>query len=106
MNFAYKADLRLFESTSIHFKVQTLCSTPCGNAVHLVTITDGEVPTSEKDYVFFSARVHPGETNSSWVMRGLLQFLSSEDPEAQALRRRFVFKVVPMLNPDGVILGK
>lgn len=54
---------------------------------------------------FVSARVHPGETPSSYVMEGLLGFLLSEDPAAVGLRRRVVIKVVPMLNPDGVVLG-
>lgn len=35
----------------------------------------------------------------------MLDFLVSNSPEAAALRRRFVFKVVPMLNPDGVVEG-
>jgi hypothetical protein len=38
-------------------------------------------------------------------MRGVLDFLTSEKAEARLLRDRFVFKVVPMVNPDGVILG-
>jgi len=39
------------------------------------------------------------------MMHGVLDFLTSDDPEASALRDRYVFKVVPMLNPDGVING-
>lgn len=55
--------------------------------------------------MFFSARIHPGESNSSWIMKGIIDFLMSEAPEARVLREKFVFKIVPMLNPDGVING-
>ena len=49
--------------------------------------------------------MHPGESNSSFVMEGLIQFLVSNDTTAVVLRDRYVFKIVPMLNPDGVIIG-
>jgi len=39
------------------------------------------------------------------MMKGCLDFLLSDHPEAQILRDNFVFKIVPMLNPDGVIVG-
>lgn len=55
--------------------------------------------------VVLSARVHPGETNSSHMMRGAIDFLTSDDPKAAQLREHFVFKLVPMINPDGVING-
>ena len=58
-----------------------------------------------KKGIFISARVHPGESNSSWMMKGLIDFLVSNAPEARALREKFVFKIVPMINPDGVING-
>jgi len=35
----------------------------------------------------------------------MIEFLLSNDPEAHDLRNNFVFKIVPMLNPDGVIYG-
>ncbi|KAH8093452.1 hypothetical protein JL720_4586 [Aureococcus anophagefferens] len=38
-------------------------------------------------------------------MQGILDFLTSDDARAVALRRHFVFKICPMLNPDGVIQG-
>jgi len=58
-----------------------------------------------KKGVFISARVHPGESNASWMMKGVIEFLVSNTPEAKALRDHFVFKIVPILNPDGVING-
>jgi len=60
----------------------------------------------DKMIVFLSARVHPGETPSSYAMRGIIKFLlSTKDIRAQTLRDNFVFKIVPMINPDGVFQG-
>lgn len=59
-----------------------------------------------RPYVVLTARVHPGESNASWVLKGTLEFLRSSDPVAESLRDAYIFKVIPMLNPDGVINGK
>lgn len=58
-----------------------------------------------KKAIVISARVHPGESNSSHVMQGVIDFLLSDSTEAKLLRKYFVFKIIPMLNPDGVIYG-
>jgi len=42
---------------------------------------------------------------TAFVPTGLMDFLVSSHPIALALREYVVFKVVPMLNPDGVFLG-
>ena len=40
------------------------------------------------------------------MMRGAINFLTdTESEEAQILRDNFVFKIIPMINPDGVING-
>ena len=36
---------------------------------------------------------------------GFIDFLISNHPVAKTLREHIVFKIVPMLNPDGVYLG-
>ena len=41
----------------------------------------------------------------AWDLFQLAVRLDPENEEASLLRRNFVFKVIPMLNPDGVING-
>ncbi|CAB1415942.1 unnamed protein product [Pleuronectes platessa] len=89
-------------------KLRVLCHSLAGNAVYVMNITsqgDGKGKGGTKKAVVVTARVHPGETNSSWMMEGLLDFLLGDSSDAQLLRDTFVFKVVPMLNPDGVVVG-
>uniref|UniRef100_A0A3B4T1Y1 AGBL carboxypeptidase 4 n=1 Tax=Seriola dumerili TaxID=41447 RepID=A0A3B4T1Y1_SERDU len=62
-------------------------------------------PEREKKLVFLTARVHPGESPASFVCQGVIDFLVSQHPVAQILRDHVIFKIVPMLNPDGVYLG-
>ena len=104
----YLAALEQDDRVSDIMRRNLLSSTLAGNRCDLLIITgrsnDAEASRS-KPAVVVSARVHPGETNASYMMHGLIDFLTSEAPEAELLRRHFVFKIVPMLNPDGVIHG-
>ncbi|KAI4824926.1 hypothetical protein KUCAC02_020639 [Chaenocephalus aceratus] len=114
---ALKANLKLLQRsvdpTKVFFQQQVLCSTLAGNVCPVVTITACPASRSWRDMhqlrnrpcIVLTCRVHPGESNASWVMKGTLEFLCSSDPVAQSLREAFIFKIIPMLNPDGVING-
>ncbi|XP_049446065.1 cytosolic carboxypeptidase-like protein 5 isoform X2 [Epinephelus fuscoguttatus] len=113
---------------SVYYHRELLCHSLDGNRVDLLTVTncngmeeereprlpklfpDTNTPRphcfSSKRVFFLSSRVHPGETPSSFVFNGFLNFiLRKDDPRAHALRNMFVFKLIPMLNPDGVVRG-
>lgn len=99
-------------SANIRFEERVLCRTLDGRKLHLLIVTSQRDPRTGapsvpvvKQVVLLSARVHPGEVAASHAMHGALSFLLSDDHQAAVLRAHFVFFIVPMLNPDGVVWG-
>jgi hypothetical protein len=113
---------------TIYFHREMVCLSYEGRKIDLLTVTSLHGVTDEREdrleslfpnadcerpfkfenkkIVFVSARVHPGETQSSFVLNGFVKFILREsDPRAAMLRRKYVFKLIPMLNPDGVFKG-
>jgi len=87
---------------------KTLTMTIAENKCEYLVITNFKSDlkdSAKKDAIILSARVHPGESSSSHVMEGLLTILTGDSQKALDMRDKFLFKVVPMLNPDGVITG-
>jgi hypothetical protein len=108
------ADLRRTAAcrSDIGLKIESLGESPQGRPLQMITLTDRSTdPISQKPgdlakhRVWVHARVHPNQTQSSWMADGLLRFLSSDERAAQAARRRFIFHVVPLVNVDGVAMG-
>lgn len=89
------------------YKREVLCESLGGFPIYLLTISGGKDLKSagKRKGAVFTARVHPGETVSSYAMESFLRFLLSAHPHALSLRSQFIFKIIPMLNPDGVICG-
>jgi hypothetical protein len=74
----------------------------------MFTITDfSNTPEEEqlKKVIIITGRVHPGETNASWIVHGIIKFLLSTEMVADALSKRMIFKIIPMINADGVTVG-
>jgi hypothetical protein len=104
----YLKDLEDDPQRRLRFRRRQLCQTLAGNSCDVITITsfdDNPEALRGRRGVVLSSRVHPGESNSSWMMKGAIDFLTGNTLDAKILRDNFVFKVVPMLNPDGVING-
>ncbi|XP_066248297.1 cytosolic carboxypeptidase-like protein 5 isoform X1 [Euwallacea similis] len=112
----------------IYYVHETVCHSLEGRNVDLITLSSFHGITTEREprlkslfpcideerphkfigkkVIFVSARVHPGETPSSFVFNGILNFLlNKDDLQAQILRKHYVFKLIPFLNPDGVANG-
>lgn len=118
-----------YSNDTIYFYRELLCHSLENLRIDLITIssfhgiTDQEEPRFDaklfpekevprcrqfknKRVFVLTSRVHPGETPASFVFTGFLNFiLRNEDPRAIQLRKQFVFKLIPILNPDGVYNG-
>lgn len=70
-----------------------------------VKITDSKVPDDNKNVILLTARNHPYETSCSYIAEEIINFLQSKDPEAKELKKNNIIYLLPMLNPDGVVLG-
>ena len=66
-----------------------------GQPMDLLTLGSGA------KQVWLYARQHPGESMAEWWMEGALEFLTSGNATATALREKATFHIVPNMNPDG-----
>ena len=95
-------------STRDKVRKTILCKSLAGNDVDMLIITNFASVAEDianRPAIILTARVHPGESNASWMMKGCIDFLTSLEDVACKLRDKYVFKIIPMLNPDGVIVG-
>ena len=87
----------------VHNKIQEIGKTVQQRDIHMVTVANFEKPGART--VWLQARQHAWETGTSYVMEGALRFITSDDPQARALRDNVVFKFTPMMDPDGCANG-
>ena len=85
----------------------TLSKSIAQHNIDVLTITNNPKDEKEdrREIILVMARQHAGETQGSYVCEGLMQYLLGTTKEAEFLRENYVVKVIPMLNPDGVVFG-
>ena len=94
----------------LFFDRKKLCSSILGNEVEYFSINNSSLNNNannnqNRQGVVLFARQHPSETVGSWTIKGAIDFLLGDSDEAKYLRDNFVFKIIPMINVDGVICG-
>lgn len=92
-------------ATNPNVGISSLGNSPLKNSpIELLTITSNNQNPNKKT-IWIHARTHAAEVGSSYVLEGLINTILSESSLGNSLRQNYVFKIVPMHNPDGIILG-
>jgi hypothetical protein len=82
-----------------------LCRTLEGRPVPAMRISQPNPENLEKYGIWIHARQHAWESGSCWVCRGLVEWLVSDDPRAESLRKSADFVIVPIMDIDNVAVG-
>jgi hypothetical protein len=90
---------------SPHAEAFVLCKTREGRDVPALRISEGDLPPTERRGIWIQARQHAWESGSSWVGKGFVDWVLSDTPEAQSLRRRSRIVFVPIMDIDNVHRG-
>jgi len=95
--------------TDIAEKHPDLCTlgrighTAQGRPISVLMISDS-APAEEKERILVAASPQGSEIGA-WACRRLIEFLLSDDPFAESVRKNWVVDVIPQTNPDGEALG-
>ena len=76
-----------------------------GRPLQLLHITDPSVPAQQKLRLWVHGRQHPSESPASYLVDGLVDYLTEDSPEGRSLRQQIDAYVLPFANPDGVVKG-
>jgi len=72
----------------------------------MITFTNFSEQQSNKEVILISSRIHPGETVASYMVKGFIEALSQQgNPEIEEFLKTTIVKIIPMINPDGVVFG-
>lgn len=78
----------------------------CGKSAGNRQITGIRTGEKGKPRVLCLAGQHPVEFPGIWAVRSIADFITSQIPEAERLRKRFYFEIIPIVNPDGNVNGR
>lgn len=83
--------------------ISSIGNTVQGRDIPMVTLTDETYPADRKRVVFLMGRQHAWESGTSYVIDSALRYLTQ--PSAKDYLAIFIFKIIPMADPDGSAEG-
>lgn len=82
-----------------------LCTSREGRPTPALRLTPPAIEGQKPRGLFVCARQHAWESGGSWVGRGFIEFLASDEPAAVAIRKRTIVCFVPVMDIDNVAIG-
>jgi len=76
-----------------------------GLDIPLLKIRNVMQDQAERPIIVIIARQHTGETYSSFILHGFINHLVAKNIISHKMRDEFEFWILPVVNPDGVVIG-
>jgi hypothetical protein len=70
-----------------------------------IRLKEGDLADDKRLAIWLQARQHAWEAGSSWVCRGLADWLASDDGRARSLREKSEIYIVPIMDIDNTATG-
>lgn len=88
-----------------HARTFELCRSKNGRAVPALRIEQPGAAAADRVGIWVHARQHAWESGASWVGKGFVEWLVSDDPRAVTLRKKASIVYVPIMDVDNVERG-
>ncbi len=98
----------LIDAVALHYTYATafeLCKTREGRSVPALIIKENGTDNNKPNGIWIQARQHAWESGASWVCSGFIDWITSENPRAEVLRKKSVITIVPIMDIDNVVIG-
>lgn len=88
------------------FRAETIGKSVEGRPLYLWTIHESAgAPAGAKPAIWLMFRQHAWESGSSFAGEGLVRWLLAPGSDSKAARQKFVWKILPIADPDGLAHG-
>ena len=92
----------------LHYRQEVVGQSMCGLNLYQLTITkrrEHSIKHKKKAVIYIQARLHAAETHGSLIMQHLMHEITRNCEKYDRILSNYVIKLLPMLNPDGVVIG-